>query len=75
MSDDSHKGICDLCRKSKEVRYKNIYWNGSEGLTVCLKCELKIVNFVRELSREWFNKKKIEMMKKKGLIWKKYSKK
>ena len=51
MKDDHEPGTCDICRKETDVRYKNIYWIGSEGLTVCMPCELKIVRFVQDLRR------------------------
>lgn len=57
MSHDNHEpGQCDICRKITDVRWKNIYWIGSEGLTVCMKCELKIVRFVQDLRNEQIKK-------------------
>ena len=65
MNEDHEPGRCHCCREETEVRWKNIYHMGSEGLWVCMPCELKIVNFVRELSRE-AQLKKIKLYKQSG---------
>ena len=46
-------GICMLCHTSSvEVRHINIYIVGSERLYACHGCEMKLVEFARNLSRE-----------------------
>lgn len=52
--------MCMICHdKKKETRYISLFVIGSEGLTVRHECEMKIVNYVRELmSQELQNKKK-----------------
>jgi hypothetical protein len=52
MNEDHKPGRCDLCLQDQPVRWKNIYFQGSEGLTVCQPCENKIVRFVLDLRRE-----------------------
>lgn len=63
MNDEYIPGACHLCDENIMIKWKNIYWNGSEGLWVCQKCENKIVNFVRELSRNKLQRKKQEIGK------------
>lgn len=42
-------GRCDICRqKNNLVRYLDLYPFGSEGLILCLNCELKILEFIRK---------------------------
>lgn len=58
MKEDHVDGHCDMCQTDTGVRWKNIYWNGSEGLVCCMKCEMKIVVFVRNLINEAYRAKK-----------------
>lgn len=41
------RGKCYMCRETTEVRHKNLYVYGSEGIWVCIKCEIKILEFIR----------------------------
>lgn len=52
MNDDWEDGMCDMCAKKKPIRFKNLYWNGSEGLWCCIECERTILAFVRERINE-----------------------
>ena len=68
MKEDHEKGQCHCCHQETMVRWKNIYHMGSEGLWVCMPCEMKIVNLVRELSRQATMRHKRKVMIDKGLI-------
>ncbi len=46
------RGNCHCCLKTTDVRWKNIYHAGSEGLLVCELCERKLLNFVRNLRKD-----------------------
>jgi len=52
--------MCMICHDNKkETRYISLFVTGSEGLTICHDCEMKIVEFVRSLiSEELQNRKK-----------------
>ena len=71
MNEKHEKGHCHICRQNTMVRWKNIYWIGSEALTVCQPCENKIVNFVQSLVRQRqtieINKRKFEKIKQKEI--------
>ena len=59
-------GCCTTCRKETEVRWKNLYVIGSEGVWLCIKCEMKVVHFVRDLMRESHMAKKAEFIAERG---------
>jgi hypothetical protein len=46
---DYRPGNCMLCLKDAEVRHINLYIIGSEGLNACHSCEMKLVEFARNL--------------------------
>lgn len=46
------EGKCYACKEIKPVRWKNLYTIGSEGTDLCIECEMKVVDFVCNLSRE-----------------------
>jgi hypothetical protein len=48
--------MCMICDSKEETKYINIYPFGSEGLQVCHKCEMEIVEFVRGLRSQNFQK-------------------
>jgi len=52
MDEEHTPGKCYACQKEKPVRWKNLYTIGSEGTDLCIKCELIIVNLLRDMSRE-----------------------
>jgi hypothetical protein len=52
VNEDHTPGICYACHKKKPVRWKNLYTIGSEGTDLCIKCELIVVNLLRDMSRE-----------------------
>ena len=61
--------MCMICHNNKEeTRYISLFVIGSEGLTVCHSCEMKIVNYVRELMSIELQKKKDEYLKRNGLL-------
>ena len=66
MDEDHTPGKCHCCHEETQVRWKNIYHMGSEGLTVCLPCEMIIVDLVRSLSRRALKKKLDKIYKQKG---------
>jgi hypothetical protein len=49
-SDDHIPGRCYMCDKDTMVRHKNLYTIGSEGTWLCINCEMKVVNFIRNLA-------------------------
>lgn len=66
MNETHEKGKCDLCRCDKMVRWKNIYWQGSEGLWCCQECENKIVRFVHDLASQSLKAKLFEAKRERG---------
>jgi len=56
------EGKCYACKEVKQVRWKNLYTIGSEGTDLCIECEMKVVNFVRNLATET-TKAKVRMIK------------
>ncbi len=67
MSNEYREGVCMMCHKAPiDVRHVNLYLIGSEGFWCCRACEDKILDFIREESREalyaavqrWKEKKK-----------------
>jgi hypothetical protein len=54
--------ICMTCCKNKEIRHINLFVFGSEGLLICHECEMKIVEFVRQLTSENINNKKYSLL-------------
>ena len=65
MNEDHEPGRCHCCHENTMVRWKNIYHMGSEGLVICMPCEMEIVNLVRRLSREAAIRKIREIHRKK----------
>lgn len=41
--------ICRICFEETDCKNLDLYVSGSEGLTICHSCEMKIVEFVRAL--------------------------
>lgn len=52
MNEKHKPGICYACRKEKPVRWKNLFTIGSEGTNLCMKCEMVLVNLLRDMARE-----------------------
>lgn len=50
---DYTKGQCTICRAETDVRWKNIYLIGSEGISICIDCEKKLLGFLENLSRKF----------------------
>ena len=50
MNEDHVPGRCYACGKEKPVRWKNLYTIGSEGTDLCLKCELVVVDLLRDMA-------------------------
>ncbi len=65
MNDKYELGKCHCCLKLRDVRWKNIYHMGSEGLWICDKCEKKVLEFIRGLVQTSYKKKLEECKKKK----------
>ncbi len=42
---------CWICHQEIEIRYIDLYVAGSEGLNICSICEMRVVEFIRGLSR------------------------
>jgi len=66
MNEDHTPGRCYACQEDKPVRWKNLYTIGSEGTDLCITCELKVVNLLRDMSREATIKRVRAIKKKKG---------
>ena len=43
---------CDICGEVRETRYIDLFVLGSEGTRLCHKCEMLVVEFIREKQRE-----------------------
>jgi hypothetical protein len=67
MKDEHEDGKCYACRQETKVRWKNLYTIGSEGTWLCLPCELKIVHFLIDQSRNAMIKER-DLIKKKKRI-------
>ena len=59
-----YEGTCMMCLEKKTVRHVNLYITGSEGLTICSVCDLKIREFIADRRRE-AQSKKLESAKRK----------
>ena len=68
MADSSRyeKGCCTCCRKDGDVRWKNLWVIGSEGIWTCHKCEMTIVRFIRDMMRDATRARKAEFLKQRG---------
>ncbi len=51
-------GTCMICKVHAEVRHIPLYVIGSEGLWLCHACEMRIVEFVRIMMRQYMEEKK-----------------
>ena len=49
MAEDD--GLCMVCHAIAPVRHIRLYVIGSEGLWICHRCEMMMVEFVRGLMR------------------------
>lgn len=58
------KGQCTICRAETDVRWKNIYLIGSEGISICNSCERGLLEFLQNLSRKFALARKEEFKKK-----------
>ena len=68
MKEDHEPGKCHCCHEDTSVRWKNIYHMGSEGLWICMPCEMKLVHLVRRLSMEAIRKKMALILSEKNII-------
>ena len=59
------RGRCMLCHETTEVRHINMYLIGSEGLDCCHPCEMEVLKYMRQLSREATLRRRDEYRKKK----------
>lgn len=57
-ADDHIQGRCYVCDKDAPVRHKNLYTVGSEGTWMCINCEMRVVNFIRDLAMAAVKEKK-----------------
>lgn len=51
-------GRCNICGEEKDVRWKNLYLIGSEGIDICHPCEMDLLAYLRNKSREFSMAKK-----------------
>ena len=63
-SDTYQSGECRVCQVYCMVRHKNLYVSGSEGLWICIDCEMNVLNYVRSLMISAEYKKKKELKRK-----------
>ena len=49
--DDYTDGQCHICSTVGEVRHKNIYHRGSEGLEICWNCEKALLEYIESQKR------------------------
>jgi len=57
-------GQCSVCNKMEEVRHIPLYVFGSEGIFLCHKCEMNLVEYVRKTSMDFMRKRKEEYLRK-----------
>lgn len=55
-----------MCKTNQEVRYFDLFVIGSEGCHLCLPCEIKVVEMVRQAANQATVKKKQEFKAKRG---------
>jgi len=55
-------GRCNICLEDKDVRWKNIYLIGSEGIDICHPCEMDLLKYLQDKSRD-FQRAKIARIK------------
>lgn len=55
-------GICTICGSEDDVRYKNIFLIGSEGIDICWTCEKDLLEYLDERRRS-FTFKKLKRLK------------
>jgi len=55
-------GRCNICGEDKDVRWKNLYLIGSEGIDICHPCEMDLLRYLENKSRD-FHRAKIERIK------------
>jgi hypothetical protein len=65
MNEDHEPGRCGACHEDTQVRWKNLYTIGSEGTWLCMPCEMRVVNLIREMSMQAMRDKKAKIMRKK----------
>ena len=53
-------GECFMCKTNQEVRYFDLFVIGSEGCHLCLPCEIKVVEMVRQAANQALENKKQE---------------
>ena len=53
-----------MCLEMKETRYFDLYIAGSEGTRLCHKCEMRIVQFIRDTARIALRKHRAEFLNK-----------
>lgn len=58
-------GRCNICHEDKEVRWKNLYLIGSEGINICHPCEMDLLAYLRKKSNEFAIAKKEKIKKSK----------
>jgi hypothetical protein len=52
VKDDHYPGVCYACKKTTQVRWKNLCTIGSEGTDLCIKCEMVVVNLLRTMANK-----------------------
>lgn len=59
-------GECFMCKTNQEVRYFDLFVIGSEGCHLCLPCEVKVVEMVRQAANQATVKRKEEWVATRG---------
>lgn len=54
-------GKCMLCSSDESTRYIDLFVFGSEGLTICHECEMKLVEYALRISYENLDRKLAEI--------------
>jgi hypothetical protein len=57
--------ICDVCESDNQSRHFDLYVFGSEGVILCLQHQIKVGNFIRELTHEKMKEKRDAVLKRK----------
>lgn len=58
------KAYCTVCLEEAECRHFDLYTIGSEGTWLCHRCEMAVVEFIRQMMRDLFLEKRNEYLKK-----------
>ncbi len=53
---------CNICNDDKEVRHFSLYVFGSEGINLCLSCQILVCELLRKISNLVGRVKKVRQL-------------